>query len=903
MNDYSTLERRRWPGSATVPITNKGLLLLLGTLALAALVAVSLSTTAVASPTAALAADNAANLEVVLVELAAGFDQPVDIAQAGDERLFIVEQKGVIRIVDTGGNVWPEPFLDIQDRVGTAHYEQGLLGLAFHPDYAGNGYFYVHYTGGDDQVHVARFSVMDGDSDTADPDSEFTILTVTKPYQNNNGGDLNFGPDGYLYVALGDGGGSGDPGNLAQDGQSLLGKILRLDVNGTTAQANYLIPPDNPFVGDPAVRDEIWSLGLRNPWRFSFDRLTGDMVLADVGLHGYEEVNFEPAGSPGGLNFGWRCYEGPEPYNLDGCGPVDDYTFPVHAYSHWQGGDFVGCSITGGYVYRGHWSPALIGRYIFADYCSGRFWTLSAGDAGWQLTHLGQLLTNASTFGEDANGELYVAGHGDGRVYRLKAVPTVPSISLAVVAGGFSSPLGIVHSGLEGDDRLFIVQKGGHIRILNGDGTIRPTPFLNLTGQVSTGSEQGLLGLAFHPGYATNGYFYVNYTDTAGHTRIVRFSVNSDDPHTADPASALTLLTINQPASNHNGGNLTFGPDGYLYIGMGDGGSSGDPWNNGQTMTTLLGKMLRIDVDATAGLPPDCGSGSNYTIPADNPFVSDGTACNEIWAAGLRNPWRFSFDRLLGDLYIGDVGQNAWEEIDWQPAGSSGGENYGWRCYEGNAPYNLAGCGPAENYTFPIQVHSHGPGDRSITGGFVYRGSDYPVLHGHYVYADYLSGRFWALHPDGDGGWQLVPFGQLQTSFRASTFGEDGSGELYVAHLINGTIYRIQENSSPPTPTPMPTNTAMATGTATATATTTATATATPTGTATATATATTTVAATATPTSTATATATPTSTGTATATTTPAATVTATVTATPPAAEPLNRIYLPLVQAGGAAP
>jgi glucose/arabinose dehydrogenase len=768
-------------------------------------------------------------LNVSLVNVADGFDQPTAIAHAGDGRLFIAEQAGLIRIIGEDGSVLPAPFLDIQDQVGTSFYEQGLLGLAFHPDYTNNGYFYIYYNDLNGDSQVVRYTAEDEDENTADPDSAFPIISIEQPYENNNGGSINFGPDGYLYIALGDGGGTGDPDNMAQDGTTLLGKLLRLDVDGTTAETNYQIPADNPFVGNADVLDEIWALGLRNPWRFSFDAATGDLYLADVGLIGYEEINFQPADSSGGENYGWRCYEGHSEHNLDGCGPEDLYTFPIHAFAHWENGAFLGCSVTGGYVYRGHWSPALIGHYIFGDYCSGNFWSLVRDDEGeWQINWLGELLPNVSSFGEGANGELYAAGHGDGTIYRLKVEPTTPDVSVSAFATGLSQPLGIVNSGIAGDERLFIVQKSGLIRIVQGNGSVLPTPFLDISNLVSGGSEQGLLGLAFHPEYGENGYFFVNYTDTGGNTQIVRYRVNPTDPNVADPDSALTVLSVTQPLSNHNGGNLEFGPDGYLYIGLGDGGGSGDPGNYGQNMASLLGKMLRIDpviptiipppdpiptptqqlylpyIQKAEGevapppyLDPDCGSG-NYFIPADNPFVEDTPdTCNEIWAAGLRNPWRFSFDRLLGDLYIADVGQNAWEEVNWQPASSPGGENYGWRCYEGNHPYNLTGCGPAELYTFPIHEYNHSQGDRSITGGSVYRGSDYPALWGHYLFGDYMSGRFWALHPDGDGGWQIISFGSLLGNFSLSSFGEDINGELYASHLGNGTIYRIQENSSP----------------------------------------------------------------------------------------------------------
>jgi glucose/arabinose dehydrogenase len=401
-------------------------------------------------------------------------------------------------------------------------------------------------------------------------------------------------------------------------------------------------------------------------------------------------------------------------------------------------------------------------------------------------------LANSSDLNMNLAGETGVISH-------LNAEPTTPAIRLATFATGLSNPVGIANSGLPGDGRLFIVQQGGQIRVVQADGSLLPVPFLDISDRVSSSYERGFLGLVFHPDYGENGYFYVNYTDTDGHTQVVRYSVSNTDPNLADPDSAQFVLSVSQPFSNHNGGDLKFGPDGFLYIGLGDGGSSGDPGDRSQNMGLLLGKMLRIDVDM-AGLDPDCGSGndSNYSVPADNPFVGVSDTCNEIWASGLRNPWRYSFDRLLGDLYIADVGQGSREEVNWQPTDSPGGENYGWRCYEGNIPFNLTDCGPKEEYTFPIHDYDHSQGDRAITGGFVYRGSAYPALWGHYLFGDFISGRFWALYPDGEGGWQLIPFGLLLEANSVSSFGEDVDGELYVSHRGNGTIYRIQENNLTP---------------------------------------------------------------------------------------------------------
>jgi len=352
-----------------------------------------------------------------------------------------------------------------------------------------------------------------------------------------------------------------------------------------------------------------------------------------------------------------------------------------------------------------------------------------------------------------------------------------PFIQLTNYATGFQQPVAVRHAG---DERLFVVQQNGIIRIIDGEGQTLPVPFMNIDPRVGSGSERGLLGLAFHPNYLENGYFYVNYTDNSGTTKISRFSVTAN-PNIADPDSEFVVMSINQPYSNHNGGDLHFGPDGYLYIGMGDGGSGGDPENRSQNPTSLLGKMLRIDVD----------NGSPYSIPESNPFFNSTSTAQEIWALGVRNPWRFSFDRLTGDMWIGDVGQNVWEEVDFQPAASVGGENYGWRCYEGNVAYNTNGCGPAGNYVAPVAVYNHSSGC-SITGGYVYRGSEYPYLYGHYLYTDYCTGRIWSLYPNGAGGFTNVELANL-TNNDFSGFGEDVNGELYITGLGTGIIYKITE--------------------------------------------------------------------------------------------------------------
>jgi glucose/arabinose dehydrogenase len=373
--------------------------------------------------------------------------------------------------------------------------------------------------------------------------------------------------------------------------------------------------------------------------------------------------------------------------------------------------------------------------------------------------------------------------------------PSELRLSLSEFAQGLANPTGLYNAGV-GDPRLFVIEQAGRIKVLQPDGTVLPTAFLDITDRVTSRGETGLLGLAFHPAYATNGLFYVNYTNTTNgtlRTRISLFSVTSD-PNIADPNSEEILLTVDQPFANHNAGDIHFGPDGYLYIPLGDGGGGGDLGDNAQTLTTLLGKIARIDVDSgPGGAPPDCvGQGAgNYTIPPDNPLVNgQGGTCDETWAIGLRNPFRSSFDRLTGDFYIGDVGQDLWEEIDVQPGNSSGGENYGWRCYEGNHAFNTLDCGPAADYTFPIFEYSHDEGC-SVSGGYVYRGTKYPAMQGHYLLTDYCSGKFRDLIRNDSGEW-IATLHTLPATSGFASFGEDSDGEVYVVNNVTGIVYRVQ---------------------------------------------------------------------------------------------------------------
>lgn len=344
---------------------------------------------------------------IALEPIADGFTRPVYLTHAGDSRLFIVEQKGVITILDNGAQ---SVFLDIDERVNDGANEQGLLSLAFHPAYAENGRFFVYYTDGSGASVISEFSVSDNPN-VALPDSERQLMRVGQPYSNHNGGQIVFGPDGYLYIGFGDGGSQGDPQGNGQNLATLLGAIARVDVD---AGEFYGVPADNPFVADDAARNEIWSYGFRNPWRFSFDLMTGDMYIADVGQNQWEEISFEPEASSGGQNYGWVVREGAHCYGADTCNS-DGLVDPVIEYAHADGG----CSVTGGYVYRGAAQPALWGNYFYVDYCFGDIHAAVQGESGWQTQIVLPTEMTIASFGEDVDGELYVLDHVGGGVYRL----------------------------------------------------------------------------------------------------------------------------------------------------------------------------------------------------------------------------------------------------------------------------------------------------------------------------------------------------------------------------------------------------------------------------------------------------------------------------------------------------
>ncbi|MCY7410284.1 MAG: PQQ-dependent sugar dehydrogenase, partial [Chitinophagales bacterium] len=368
----------------------------------------------------------------------------------------------------------------------------------------------------------------------------------------------------------------------------------------------------------------------------------------------------------------------------------------------------------------------------------------------------------------------------------LKSFSQTPQIELKLFSSGWTSPIDIKNCG---DSRLFIVQQKGYVYICDSLGIKNPIAFLDISAKTATdaGGERGMLGIVFHPDYFNNGHFFVYYTKKSnGDLIVARYNVDSTNKNLADPNSELILLQVPHPTyGNHNGGCLQFGPDGYLYTGMGDGGSGGDPNENAQNPQKYLGKLLRIDVNSETG----------YVVPPDNPFINDPSFLPEIWTYGMRNPWRFSFDKITGDLWVGDVGQNTWEEVDYVEAPDSGGQNYGWDCYEATHDYEPLNCNASDSVLWPVFEYKHNGGsngDCSITGGYVYRGSQYANMYGKYIFADYCSGIFRCIVKNNDGTFTTTNVGDeliTQDEFDFSTFGVSNTGELYVADISHGKIY------------------------------------------------------------------------------------------------------------------
>ncbi len=868
---------------------------------------------------------------LTLQAIASGLEMPVQVTHAGDRsgRLFVAEKEGRIRIVKDGSAL-ATPFLDISDRVRCCVH-RGLFDIAFPPSSGTPGHFYVSYTNAEGHTVISRFRIS-RNPDKADPESEETVLIIEQPAEHHNGGHMAFGPqDGYLYISSGDGGSFSYPENPALESDTLLSKLLRIDVE--SGAKPYRIPDSNPFAHTSGYRGEIWALGLRNPGNFAFDEKTGDLFIPDSGHRRREEINFQPASSSGGEDYGWFKMEANLCFNnfVVPCSAAS-LTLPVAEYDHSQG-----CAISGGAVHRGLGSPELHGLFFFADFCSGRIWGLKRPDppmiTGWMSTLLMNVPFSISSIGQDEVGNLYVTSFDDGVLYqltertvsstggmdvrenvalrgsgrasaqvgsielatdgdpatgweseklppqwfsvllddlylldrielvfppgargpatlelwlgnesgtrtlfkrfdqiwpgseRLLAIPIeppqvanevlllslqgqdkvawqevrvfgsssaylqaqspVPQVRLAASVTGLELPVLIAHAG-DGSGRIFIAEQKGRIRILK-DGRLLDSPFLDITDSIACCGEQGLFGLAFPPSYPESRHFYVSYSNPDGDTIVSRFRT-TDHPDRANRDSEEVLLKLEQPYKVHNGGHLAFGPlDGFLYVGSGDGGTFRDPDNMAQRPDTLLGKILRIDVES-GNLP--------YAVPNDNPFVHADGYRGEIWALGLRNPWGFAFDRDSGDLFIPDVGGSLREEVNFQPASSAAGRNFGWAVMEGNIcfEHDFLTCN-AEGLTSPVAEYDHAQGC-AVVGGAVYRGTAIPALNGLFLFADFCRGDIWGLrravntsNGTAEIRWENALL--ANAGFPVSSIGEDEEGNVYAAGYQDGTIYMI----------------------------------------------------------------------------------------------------------------
>lgn len=552
--------------------------------------------------------------KIQLQDHASGFIRPVDMTHCGDSRLFIVEQRGYIWILDSIGNRLQDTFLNIDARVRSNGNEQGLLGLAFPPDYAETGYFYVNYTRDPDgDTRLSRFSRDANNPNKADPNSELILLTQDQPYNNHNGGCVKFGPDGYLYTGLGDGGNANDPQGNGQKKNTFLGKILRIDVSNSSASEPYTVPADNPFVNDPAYFPEIWSLGWRNPWRFSFDRLTGDMWVGDVGQGTYEEIDVEPAGTPG-LNYGWRCYEGLHPFNTSGCQPASNYTMPVFEYVHNTAN---GCSVTGGFIYRGAKYPDLYGYYIFADYCSGRWWrTRQNADGTFTTATLANLLTfEYSSLGEDRDGELYVALLDDGKIQKIKEL-----------CSSFQLTGGVVQ------ENICTGTFNGIIEVQTSGGA---APVTYQWSNQQTGNP--II-------YLEAGPYTVTATDANGCARIDTFVMTNSTP---DPPTPV----INAPAHVICEGDTmtltsTTAPGGYTYQWYA--GATVIPGETGQSLTINSGGLFQVEFvgDVCRSTSEEFGVTTATLVPP--PIYASGDTLNAVIVSPLTFQWYLNGQPIPG---------------------------------------------------------------------------------------------------------------------------------------------------------------------------------------------------------------------------------------------------------------
>ena len=797
--------------------------------------------------------------------VSSGIKDPVAIQSPrdGSGRMFIVERGGALRVV-VNGQLQSEPYYSRS--VDTGDVERGMLGLAFDPDFKTNGTLYVTYTAPGASGEILRRLVAKDPAANVFKGKDDEVMSLPLFY-NHNGGDIHFGPDNYLYWSTGSGTGSFDPEDLAQSlwkkdignrTYSMMGKILRIDVrksgksSGTLCgpKGEYSIPADNPYVDAKEACAEIWLYGFRNPWRFSFDRQTGDLWIGDVGEGKWEEIDMRPAGATGNRNYGYPACEGDQHGRPDGSGsncPAETGTVgPVMQYSH----DDSRCSVSGGYVYRGP-IASLQGRYIFGDACTSELFIGTQSNGKWTFEPFPSGIKpgygTIAAFGEGEDGTLYVVDHLNSQVWRFdekkpgkdatsystertfgapiaaaamlvwNLVTTPASAGIPAdltltpyITSGITEPVAIRSPG-DGSGRMFIVERGGALRVV-ANGQLLSTPYY--TRSVDTGDvERGLLGLAFDPNFESNGTLYIVYTASGASGEILRRLVATNPAANVFSGTDTEIMHI-PLFYNHNGGDIHFGPDNYLYWSTGSGTGSFDPENLAQDLwkrdiggTTyyLMGKVLRIDVrtpDPSAaanmcGAEP--GQPAQYSIPSDNPYADASQACGEIWLFGFRNPWRFSIDRLNGNLFIGDVGEGSYEEIDMYPSPGAppppNNRNYGYPACEGDHHGRPAGSGsncPAETGTVgPIMQYAHEDSRCSISGGVRYRG---PItgLQGNYVFADACTSEIFIGTQSGSAWTYEVFDGGIAPGYgTVSAFGEGEDGTLYAVNHQAGEILRF----------------------------------------------------------------------------------------------------------------
>jgi glucose/arabinose dehydrogenase len=759
---------------------------------------------------------------VVASPFGGAFDTPVHVtgAEGFPNLVYVTQQGGEVRVVEDGVQL-DKPLIDVSSIIKSGG-EQGLLSTAFPPDFAESGLFYLYFTnkdcntdtGGCD-IEIAEFKIRKDNPRRARLNSRRTVITI--PHSdagNHNGGTAAFGPDGKLWIATGDGGGGGDQFDNSSRLNKLLGKLLRINPKKPKAPCNdtgrakacapaptYRVPPGNPFVGEKG-RDEIWSIGLRNPFRFSFD---GDNIaIGDVGQSAREEVDIVPIATAKGADFQWPAreglIEGPHPERataLPQILPIHDYPRPVTP----PDSVLRGVTVIGGVVVR---DPRLEGtlfdpdngRYLFAEAFSDPNSRSFVPDVGAQtisgLQSHNFAIDNIAGVSQDPLGRVYIASL-NGTVHRIDPVPirkrgTPPvgngesSVTLADVGGSFDTPVNSAFAPGQANT-VYVVEQGGTAQaVVNG--TTQGQPFLDITDLTDDSGEQGLLGMAFHPDFATNGLVYAYYNDKDnGDIVVSEFETNSAID--ADESSEREVIRIRHRfASNHNGGHVTFGPDGYMYVATGDGGVGDDPRENAQDTDSLLGKLIRIDPLQSGGNP--------YTVPASNPYVGK-PGEDEIYAIGLRNPFRFNFDFETGDIEIGDVGQDRFEEVDIETQDSIRKANFGWDRWEGFKKSNAGDTAkgpPRKKHDKPVLAYSHNFG-ASVIGGVVVRDQDLTNLYGRYLFTDYFADRLRSFKPKHR---KVEDYKELDTPVDSITsFSQDPvTDEVYITSRGDGALYRLE---------------------------------------------------------------------------------------------------------------